>query len=315
MRIILNSLDRSEHARRLRVMATLAIVAGLVTASCSGSTSSPGAAGRVRVVVAENFWGSIARQIAGPDADVTSIITSPDTDPHDYEPTPDDARAIASANLVIENGIGYDPWAQQLVDAAGGSGRVLLNVGDVLGIPNGGNPHQWYSQTAVVQIVDRIARDLGKVDPEHRARYDARRRSFLDTGLTQYKSLVAQIKVYAGTPIGGSESIVSVLADTLGLRLLSPRSFVDAVAEGNEPTASDKATVDEQIRRHEIKVFIFNSQNATPDVQRLVDEARREHIPVATVTETLVPANATFQQWQERQFRGVLAALVKAGAS
>jgi len=217
---------------------------------------------------------------------------------------------------VIENGIGYDPWAQQLVDADGGSGRVVLNVADVIGAASGGNPHQWYSQTAVLAFVDRVTKDLARVDPRHRAGYDARARALLSTGLADYRTLIVKIRsAYAGTPIGGSESIVSVLAGTLGLRLLTPQSFVNAVAEGNEPTASDKATVDEQIRRHEIKVFIYNSQNATPDVQRLVDEARHEHIPVATVTETLVPANTTFQQWQAGELRGVLDALVKAGAA
>ena len=102
------------------------------------------------------------------------------------------------------------------------------------------------------------------------------------------------------------------LAETLGLKVMTPQSFLDAIAEGSEPTASDKTTADEQIRDHRIKVFVFNSQNSTPDVQRLVDEARREHIPVTPVTETLAPSNATFQAWQVRELRSLLAALARA---
>ena len=101
-------------------------------------------------------------------------------------------------------------------------------------------------------------------------------------------------------------------AETLGLKLMTPESFLDAIAEGNEPTASDKATVDAQIRDHKIKVFVFNSQNSTPDVQRLVDAARHADIPVVTVTETLTPENATFQAWQVRELRALLAALARA---
>jgi zinc/manganese transport system substrate-binding protein len=107
---------------------------------------------------------------------------------------------------------------------------------------------------------------------------------------------------------------VSLLAQSTGLKLLTPEPFLDAIAEGNEPTAQDKATTDAQIRERRIKVFVYNSQNSTPDVQRLVDEARAEHIPVTTVTETLVPAHATFQDWQTRQLRALLAALEQANA-
>jgi zinc/manganese transport system substrate-binding protein len=316
MRIILNSSRRATCAVRLRASFALAVAAGLVLAGCSTSSSGSERSGRVEVVAAENFWGSVARQIAGPDADVTSIITSPDTDPHDYEPTADDARTIATARLVIENGIGYDPWVQKLIDVDGTADRSVLNVGDVVHVPDGGNPHQWYSESAVSEVIERVTQDLARLDPDHRAGYERRTRALMTTGFSQYNALVARIKArYSGTAIGGSESIVALLARTLGLRLITPESFVDAVAEGNEPTASDKATVDAQINNREIKVFVFNRQNATPDVQRLVDAARREHIPIATVTETLVPADATFQQWQASQFRGVLAALAEAERS
>ena len=94
-------------------------------AGCSRSTVAPDARGRVRVVAAENFWGSIARQIGGDAVVVTSIVVNPDADPHDYEPTARDARAIASAQLVIENGIGYDPWAAQLLAVDGGADRAV----------------------------------------------------------------------------------------------------------------------------------------------------------------------------------------------
>jgi zinc/manganese transport system substrate-binding protein len=263
-------------------------------------------------VAAENFWGSIAAQIAGNDADVTSIITNPDADPHAYEPTADDARAIASAQLVIENGIGYDTWAQKLLDAESSAGTVL-DVGKVVGVSAGGNPHQWYSQASVEKFINRVTEDLQHLDPSHRSDYERNARAYRSTGLAEYSALISQIKhKYAGRSIGASESIVALWATTLGLNMVTPESFLNAVAEGNEPTAADKATVDAQIHDRQIKVFVFNSQNSTPDVQRLVGAARAEHIPVTTVTETLTPAKATFQEWQVRELRALLAALEKA---
>ena len=156
--------------------------------------------------------------------------------------------------------------------------------------------------------------DLEAVDPAHRSDYLRNEHTFETQTLAEYNALIAQIKRrYAGTPIGASESIVTPLAQTLGLKMMTPESFLDAIAEGSEPTANDKETADTQIRDHQIKVFVFNSQNSTPDVQRLVDEARKQHIPVTTVTETLAPANITFQAWQVDELKRLEAALAIRG--
>lgn len=296
---------------RTRVaLVTIAVLATLGLGACSTSSSGPAAGGRIRIVVAENFWGSIVEQLAGPDAEVTSIITNPDADPHDYEPTAQDARTIASAQYVIINGIGYDGWAQKLLDANPASDRTVLNIGDLLGLGAGANPHQWYSPKSVHRFVARVGADVATLDPGHRAAYERRVRAYESSGLAEYNRLLADIRRrFAGTPIGASESIVAPWAAGLGLRMITPARFLDAIAEGSEPTRSDKATVDAQIADREIKVFVYNSQNATPDVQRLVDAARRKNIPVTTVTETLVPEEATFQAWQVRELRALLDAL------
>src|SRR6266567_6192325 len=124
--------------------ATLSLLLGaLVISGCGSGSTIP--AGHVRAVAAENFWGSIAAQLAGDRAPVTSIIVNPAQDPHSYEQTPADARAVASSNLAIVNGAGYDPWMSQLVNANPVPGRIVLNVGDLLGLHDGDNPHRWYS--------------------------------------------------------------------------------------------------------------------------------------------------------------------------
>ena len=290
----------------------LVVVAVASLAACSSGVGAR-ASGRIRVVAAENFWGSIAKQIAGAAADVTSVISNPATDPHDYEPTAEDARAIAGSTLVIENGVGYDPWMRQLVAADGSARPAVLDVGKLLGIGAGGNPHQWYSRAAVGRVITRVAADLEAADPKHRSVYRHNERELVGSGFAEYDALIAHIRAtYSGTPIGASESIVTPLAETLGLDLVTPPKFLDAVAEGNDPAASDKATVDRQVQDHRIKVLVFNRQNSTPDVQRLVDEARHAHIPVATITETLTPANATFEAWQVGELRALSNALAQA---
>ena len=277
----------------LAAVATAALAAGCSTAASGSQAGAGSPGGKIIVVAAENFWGSIAKQLGGTKVTETSIISNPNTDPHDYEPTASDARTISMAKLVVVNGIGYDPWASKVLAANPVDGRQTLNVGDLLGLKDGDNPHQWYSAAHVRQVADAITADYKRLDPADAAYFTRQQHHFETIALAQYNRLIAQIRArYAGTPVGASESIVSPLAATLGLKMLTPYSFLRAISEGGEPTAQDKATIDAQIRNKEIKIYIYNSQNATPDVTAQVREARARHIPVTTVTETLTPANA-----------------------
>ncbi len=285
----------------------IAVVAALAFAGPAAADPT------MQVVAAENFWGSIASQLGGDRVHVTSVITSPATDPHDYEPTAADARALAGAQLVIVNGIGYDPWADKLLAANPVHGRIELKVGDLVGVKAGGNPHRWYSPGDVQKVIAAIVRDYTQLDPKDAAYFKQQQFRFETQGLAQYKDLIATIKrKYHGVAVGASESIFALMAPALGLDLLTPPSFLKAISEGTEPTAADKTTVDRQVAKKQIKVWVFNSQNSTPDVQRITDAARKQGIPVTTITETLVPGSANFEQWQSRQLEALAAALAKA---
>ena len=303
---------------RMCVAAACALMAAFATgcdSSGQSATAGGGGSGRLRVVAAENFWGSIATQLGGQRAEVQSIIVNPSTDPHSYEPTAQDARTMAGARLAIVNGIGYDNWAPKLLAASSAEdrSRVVLNVGRLLGLTQGDNPHQWYSPASVMRVVAAIVADYDRLDPEHAAYYAERERAFQTKSLARYDELRAQIKKrYAGTPVGYSESIFRPLGEDLGLKLLTPYSFAKAIAEGGEVSAQDKQTVDRQAEDRDVKVWVFNSQNVTPDVQRVNEIARAHGIPIATVTETLSPAGATFEQWQVAQLEGLMRALREA---
>ena len=297
----------------LTLVASCAAVALAACATTAPTQPSSVGDSKITVVAAENFWGSIATQLGGAHAAVTSVITNPDTDPHDYEPTTADGRTIAGAKLVIVNGIGYDPWATKLVAANNSAGQTVLNVGELVNVPVGGNPHRWYSPANVRQVIDQITADYQRLDPADAAYFATEKQNFETQGLGEYNTLISDIRTkYAGTPVGASESIITPLAEGLGLTMLTPETFLDAISEGSDPTAADKTTIDNQIRNKQIRVYVYNSQNSTPDVQSQVDEARAAGIPVTTVTETLSPATDTFQQWQVAQLRGIEAALHQA---
>jgi len=299
----------------LRVVPLLVCCAVLLSA-CGGGSAGPAggsSSGKLQVVAAENFWGSIASQLGGSKVTVQSIIVNPDTDPHSYEPKASDGVVLAKSQMAIVNGIGYDAWASKLIAANPSSSRKVLDVGDLLGLVEGDNPHQWYSPSSVHRVIDQIVADYKQLDPNDSTYFDQQRTKFETHGLAEYNKMIATIRArYAGVPVGYSESIFQPLGEALGLKLLTPYSFAKAIAEGTDVSAADKQTVDTQAQTRLIRVWVYNSQNATPDVQRVNQLARAAKIPITTITETLSPASATFEQWQVAQLQSLQQALHQA---
>jgi zinc/manganese transport system substrate-binding protein len=187
---------------------------------------------------------------------------------------------------------------------------MVLNVGDQLGLREGNNPHRWYFPANVRSVIGQIVADYDRLEPKASGYFAQRRAAFETTDLARYDQLGEEIRAsYAGVPVGYSESIFQGLGEDLGLKLLTPYGFAKAIAEGTEVTAQDKQTVDEQAEDRKIKVWVFNSQNVTPDVQRVNEIARARGIPIATVTETLSPASDSFEEWQVAQLEGLRHAL------
>ena len=283
---------------------------GAAAGTGSSATSAGAGGGRLLVVAAEDMWGSLAGQVGGGRVRVASIITNPASDPHDYEPRPADARLVAGARYVIVNGAGYDPWATKLLDANPVAGRAVLDVGALAGKKDGDNPHLWYDPAVVAQVVDRISADLGRLDPADAAYFAAQRAQVETVGLGAYHDAIAAIKGrFAGVPIGATESVFVYMAGALGLRLITPPGFMQAISDGNEPTVADKAAFDQQVAQKQIAVLVYNEQSATPDTQALRQRAQAAGIPVVAITETVNPAGASFQDWQVAQLRALQQAL------
>lgn len=296
--------------RPAAVLAVALAAAGALLCGGCGALPASATVRGVRVVAAENVWGSIARQIGGSAASVTNIIAGPAQDPHSYEPTARDARAMAVAQLAIVNGVGYDGWAPRLLASDPAGGRSVLTAGALLGLHAGDNPHRWYSPRDVLAMARAIGARLTRIDPRHAAYFAGRLHVFQTSGLAGYDRVIAGIRRrFAGVPVGASESIFALQAPALGLRLLTPASFLRAVSEGADLTAHDTAVAESQITRHAIRVWVVNTQNLTPEIQRLNGLARAARIPIATITETLSPATASFQGWQTAQLDRLRAAL------
>jgi len=282
----------------------------------TGSACTTGPAGTtpgvINVVAGENFWGSIAAQLGGPGVSVHSVVTDPNADPHEYETSTQDARAFAEADFVILNGAGYDDWGQKMLDANSSSHRSVLNIAQLLGRKAGDNPHFWYNPASVLTVADKIAAEYKAIDPGDATFFDQKRRA-LTTAFESYTDRIAEIKTrYAGTPIGSTESIFVYMASALGLNLISPPEFMNAVAEGTDPPISAVAAFHDQVAGKQIKVLVYNLQASSALTASLKQLAQQQTIPLVGVSETLQPVGATFQEWQTAQLTALEAALAPA---
>jgi len=220
-------------------------------------------------------------------------------------------RGFAEAGLVILNGAGYDDWGKKLLDANPASARHVLTVADLLGKKVGDNPHFWYSPAYVVKVADRITAQYKSIDSADASYFDQLRTKFA-MALQPYTDEIATIKhKYAGTPVGATESIFVYLAAALGLNLTTPAEFMNAVAEGNDPPASAVVDFQAQISANQIKVLVYNVQTTAAVTTTVKGLAASHNIPSVGVSETLLPENLTFQDWQLRQLTSLEAALSK----
>jgi zinc/manganese transport system substrate-binding protein len=297
------------------LVAPIWLFAAVVLASCSPGPAGASAPGTLQVMAAENSWGSIAAQLGGTHVSVTSIVTNPNTDPHEYESNPADARAFATADYVILNGAGYDDWATRLLDANPNAGRRTFTIAQLLGVKQGDNPHAWYQPDWVERVADRITADYKSLDAADAVYFDQRRQAFRDA-LKPYHDRIAAIRdQFGGTRVGATESIFVYLAGALGVDLVSPPRFMQAVSEGNDPPAQDVTTFDTQIKNREIKVLVYNEQTSTAVTTTLRQLAAQQKIPVVGISETLHPPGASFQQWQLSQLVALQNALTAGTAS
>jgi zinc/manganese transport system substrate-binding protein len=303
------------YAAVVVIILVVAVAAGLyLTGNLGGSgtstNSSTGSSGGsvIQVVAAENFWGSLTSQIGGSHVNVTSIVSDPNTDPHQYQANPSVARAISGAKLVVINGMNYDTWAGQIINASTNSGQTVINAQQVVHITNDQleniNPHLWYSPYYVNDTNHAIYNALVKIDPTDQAyfksNYAALNSSLYHAYMLREKQISAQ---FGGKPVAATESIFIFMANATGLNLISPQGFMKAVAEGNDPTPADIATFQSQLNggNKTVGCFVYNVQTVSPVTVQLKALAAQNQIPITQVSETIQPPDLPFQNWMQAE--------------
>lgn len=279
------------------------VVSGAVYALTRGGTGSgvPSPTGKLQVVAAENFWGSIVSQIGGDRVSVIGVVSDPNADPHEYESNTATARAFAVANYVIINGAGYDGWAEKLLSANPNPQRQVLDVARLLGKKNGDNPHFWYNPDYVNMAAKTIEANLISLDPSGGQYYEEQYKVFQDA-VSGYQSRIVSIRQqFAGTKVAATEDIFAYLAGAAGLDLISPPAFMQAVAEGNDPPAQSVVRFQDQLKAKQPVVLVYNEQTVNPITEEMKKIAAENGIPVIGITETVQPPDASFEEWMNAE--------------
>ena len=298
---------------RLRLFSWIVLFcAVLATIACAGVTASPNVtlspgptaapvAQPIRVVAAENFYGDIATQVGGDRVTVVAILSDPSTDPHEYESNSDDAKAIANAQVIVKNSLGYDAFIDNLASASPRPDRLVVDVGSLTGHADGDNPHLWYDPTTMPKVAQRLAAVFTQLDPADASYFAQRLQAFIAREKSVDDAVAAIRAKYTGAKVIATEPVFNYMAAALGLELVDREGgFQKAVEEGNDPSAADVAAFRAQLASRTIKVLIYNSQAVTPMTKQMQSVATQNNVSIVAVSET-EPPNVTYQQWMTDQ--------------
>jgi len=289
------------------VTAALLAATGLLATACSAGNAAGSAGGGVITAVgAENEYANVIGQIGGRYVKVTAIESNPNTDPHSFEASPSVAQQVSTAQLVVQNGIGYDTYMNKIEAAAPSSSRKVIVVQNLLGLPDSTpNPHLWYSPKTMPAVAKAVAKDLSALDPAH-AKYFTANVSKFDASLQPWYQAIAQFKAaYPGTPVAVTEPVGDYMLQAAGTSILTPFTFQAEIMNGVDPSPQDVSLQNGLFTGHRVKVFVYNQQVTDSLTASLLNLAHKEGIPVVGVYETMPTPGYDYQSWMLAEVRAL----------
>jgi zinc/manganese transport system substrate-binding protein len=286
------------HPAGILVLALATTVVATVVAACSSGASAVGGGGRIVAVGAENEYADVISQVGGKYVQASAIMSNPNTDPHEFEASPAVAREVSAAQLVVQNGIGYDTFMSTIESAAPSGDRKVIDVQQLLKLPDSTpNPHLWYKPGTMPEVADAIAADLSAIQPAHAAYFKAHAKAFTASLASWYSAIAAFKKAYPGTPVATTEPVADYMLEAVGADNLTPWTFQADVMNGVDPSPQVLASEKALFTTHRVKVFLYNQQVTDPLTESLITLADQNHIPVVGVYETMPVPGYDYQTW------------------
>ena len=309
---------------------------GLMLTACSPQPEVPSEDGAaINVVASTNVYGDIATTIGGDEVSVTAIINKTSQDPHSYEATAQDRLAVSKADLVIENGGGYDEFLHTLAEDSNLDAGKVLNAVELSGLAHpeeeasvgatpaespagddhahdhgGLNEHVWYNFAAMGQLADSVAAKLGELEPASAATFESNAAAF-KSGLEELAGKLEGLKAgTAGAQVAVTEPVPVYLLEAAGLENATPDDYTAAIEEGSDvPPAVLKAATD-LVSSKSVRFLAYNGQTEGPQTEALKKAAESAGVPVVDFSETL-PEGKTYLQWMTDNVNNVSKVLEK----
>ena len=284
------------------VAAVLSASALLATACSAASTTSgnttAASTATITAIGAENEYANVIQQIGGKYVQVSAIMSNPNTDPHTFEASPAVAREISAASLIVQNGVGYDTWADTIENAAPANGRKVIDVQQLLGLPDSTpNPHLWYSPTTMPKVATAIADDLAEIQPAHAAYFKANATAFI-ASLTAWNQAIAAFKAaHPDTPVATTEPVADYMLQAVGANNMTPWVLQADIMNGTDPSPQDVAVERSLFTQHKVKVFLYNQQVTDALTDSFISLAHANGVPVVGVYETMPTPGYDYQSW------------------
>ena len=300
-----SSARRRPRMARMALLAVAAAVTATSIAACSSASADGGSgsgsgsgSGKIVAIGAENEYADVIGQIGGKYVQASAIMSNPNTDPHTFEASPAVAREVSAAQLVVQNGVGYDSFMNTIESAAPSSGRQVIDVQQLLGLPDSTpNPHLWYNPATMPKVADAIAADLATIQPAHAAYFKANAKAFIASLGPWYDAVAAFKKAYAGVPVATTEPVADYMLEAAGADNLTPWTFQADIMNGVDPSPQVLALQKALFTDHKVKVFLYNQQVTDPLTQSLITLADQNGIPVVGVYETMPVPGYDYQTW------------------
>ena len=286
---------------RYQALAAMAAIGLAVLASgCSSSFAlgSSGAGGEIVAVGAENEYADVLSQVGGKYVQVSAIMSDPNTDPHTFEASASVARVVSAAQVVVQNGVGYDGFMNTIENAAPSSSRKVVVVQNLLGLPDSTpNPHLWYKPGTMPAVANAIAADLASLEPAHASYFKANASAFIASLAAWYNAMAAFKAEYPNTPVATTEPVADYMLQAIGADNLTPFAFQADIMNGTDPSAQDVAVERSLFTQHKVKVFVYNQQVTDSLTESFITLAQANGIPVVGVYETMPAPGYHYQSW------------------
>ena len=285
------------HLRSLTALMTLGVA--LLASACSSSLAAgPSGSGAIVAVGAENEYANVISQVGGKYVQVSAIMSNPNTDPHTFEASASVARLVSSAQLVVQNGVGYDGFMNTIENAAPSSSRKVVVVQNLLGLPDSTpNPHLWYKPGTMPAVANAVAADLAAIQPAHASYFKANASAFV-ASLAGWNNAIAAFKAkYPNTPVATTEPVADYMLQAIGADNLTPFAFQADIMNGTDPSAQDVAVERSLFTQHKVKVFVYNQQVTDSLTESFITLAQANGIPVVGVYETMPVPGYDYQSW------------------